>query len=118
MGIKPRRYIYKILKLEDLFRFEIAKFMHQFTCKKLPTNFNHYFTYISAVSSHATSHSSNNDIFLPRLHSARTQRSIKFIGAKLWNDIPFEIKKLAFNKFKESYKSLLLNNYNVDTIIY
>ena len=56
--------------------------MHQFTCKKLPINFNRYFAYVSEISSHMTRHSSKNDIFLPRFHTTLTQRSIKHVGAK------------------------------------
>ena len=43
--ITPQYYKYEILKLEDLYNFEIAKLMHQFTHSKLPLSFNHYFAY-------------------------------------------------------------------------
>ena len=69
--------------------------MHKFSHKKLPINFNDYFNCISEVSSHTTRHVSNNNIFLLRVHTSRSQRSIKDVGAKIWNNIPSEIIKTA-----------------------
>ena len=39
--ITPQNYKFEILKLEDLYNFEIAKLMYQFTHSKLPLNFKH-----------------------------------------------------------------------------
>ena len=41
-----------ILKLNDLFDFEVAKLMHQIIHKKSPNNFESYFTYIHLISQH------------------------------------------------------------------
>ena len=68
----PQYHKYEILKLEDLYNFEMAKLMYQFTRSKLPLNFKHYFAYSSDVSSYSTRHSSSNDIFLPRFMSSNT----------------------------------------------
>ena len=89
--------------------------MHKFSHKKLPINFNYYFNCISGISSYKTRHVSKNNIFLPRAHTSRSQRSIKYTDAKIWNNIPFEIKKLPFHKFKEIYKNFLLHDYNAKT---
>ena len=82
--IMPQYYKYEILKLEDLYKFEMAKLMYQFTHSKLSLNFNHYFAYSSDVSSYSTRHTSSNDIFLLQFMSSKTQHSIN-IGAKIWN---------------------------------
>ena len=100
--VTPQYYKYEILKLEDLYNFEIAKLMHQFTHSKLPLNFNHYFAYSFDVSSYSTRHTSSNDIFLPRFMSSKTQHSIKYIGAKIRNNIPSDLKNASYSKFKES----------------
>ena len=109
--ITQQYYKYEILKLEDLHNFEIAKLMYLFTYSKLPLNFNHYFAYSSHVSSYSTRHASSNDIFLPRFMSSKTQHSIKYIGAKIWNNIPSDLKNASYSKFKESYKKFLLSKY-------
>ena len=111
--ITPQYYKYEILKLEDLYNFEIAKLMYQFTHSKLPFNFKHYFAYSSDVSSYSTCHSFSNDIFLPRFMSSKTQHSIKYIGAKIRNNIPFDLKNTPYSKFKESYKKFLLSKYKI-----
>ena len=105
--ITPQYYKYEILKLENLYKFEIAKLMYQFTHSKLPLNFKHYFVYSSDVSSYSTCHSSSNNIFLPRFMSSKTQHSIKYIRAKIWNNIRFDLKNAPYSKFIESYKFLL-----------
>ena len=53
-NITPQFYKLGILKLHDSFTFEIAKIMHQFTHKKLPTNFFSFFTYSADVSPYLT----------------------------------------------------------------
>ena len=42
--------------------------------------------------------------------SNRTQRSIKYIGLKIWNSISHNLKSMTFNQFKKHYKSVLLLN--------
>ena len=81
--------------------------MHKFSHKKLPINFNDYFNCISEVPSHTMRHVSNNNIFLPRVHTSRSQRSIKYTGVKIWNNNSSEIKKLSLHKLKEIYKNFL-----------
>ena len=107
----PQYYKYEILKLENLYNFEIAKLMYQFTPSKLPLNFNHYFAYLSDVSSYSTRHTSSNDIFLLRFMSSKIQHSIKYIGAKIWNSIPSDLKNASYSKFKESYQKFILSKY-------
>ena len=109
--ITPQYYKYEILKLEDLYNFEIAKLMYQFTHSKLPLKFKHYFACSSDLSSYSTSRSSSNDIFLPRFMSSKTKHSIKYIGAKIWNNISFDLKNAPYSKFKESYKKFLFSKY-------
>ena len=100
-----------ILKLNDLFYFEVAKLMHQIIHKKSPNNFESYFTYSSNISAYSTRQKSANHLFLPRFHTSRTQRSIKYLGSKIWNSIPYDIRILPFTKFKSSYKFHLLSKY-------
>ena len=109
--ITPQYYKHEILKLEDLYNFEIAKLMYQISHSKSPLNFKYYFAYSSDVSSYSTRHTSSNDIFLPRFISSKTHHSIKYIRAKIWNYIPSDFKNASYSKFKESYKKFLLSKY-------
>ena len=41
----------------------------------------------------------------------RGQRSIKYYGPKIWNDIPTSSRNLSKYQFKKFYKDLTLSNY-------
>ena len=79
--------------------------------RKLSLNFKHYFAYSSDVSSYSTRHTSSTDIFLPRFMSSKTQHSIKYIVAKIWNNIPSDLKNVSYSKFKDSYEKFVLSKY-------
>ena len=51
--------------------------------------------------------SGKNDLYLPLYKTKRAQKSIKYIGVKIWNDIPLKIRTLPFNKFKQKHKLYL-----------
>ena len=93
---------YQILKLEDLI-LEIGKIMYLFSHDKLPTRFCHYFYYSASSYTYTTRNSSTNSLYLPRFTTGRTQRSIKYIGVKVWN-----IKQLTYQRFITAYKQQLL----------
>lgn len=110
--ITPLYYKLGILKLNDLYTFEIAKLMHQYENKKLPIQLQNYFSYTSTIHEHSTRGLTSNSISLPRFSTTRTQRSFKYVGAKIWNNTPNHIKELSFTKFKVEYKNFLLQRYN------
>ena len=87
----PLFYQYKILKIQDLYYFEIAKTMHQYSNKHLPICFTSFFTQTSSIHNQSTRSNIQNDLYLPHLLSSRCQRSIKFQGAKIWNSISSHI---------------------------
>ena len=66
------------------------------------------------ISSRLTRQTSNNNIFLLRFRNLRCQRSLKYIGPKIWIDILLEIKNCSFVKFKELFKKHLIEKYKRD----
>ena len=109
--ISPQYYNLKILKLDDPYHYETAQLMYQYVHKMLPTHFSNYFTNVSNVHTHSTRNYSSKAISIPRYSTTRAQKSFKYIGAKIWNEIPQLFKQLPFNKFKTEYKKFLLNQY-------
>ena len=103
-----RKYDTTLLHVTDS-KFEIVTFMNQFTQNKLPSRFCHYFSHPFDIHTQSTRHWSAKNISLPRFSSVKTQRSTKYVGTKIWNNIPLYLKQLPYNKFKFSYKQLLLN---------
>ena len=62
----PYYHKLQIPKLDDLYQFEVAKFMHRYTHNKLPIRFCNYFTYSCNSYSYSTRNSSK-DTCLPRV---------------------------------------------------
>ena len=85
--------------------------MHQFTHKKIPDIFCHYFTYSNDIFKYSTRNSANYNLYLPQFSSNRTLRSIKYADAKIWNNIPSRFKQFSYPKFKFFYKQYLLEKY-------
>ena len=85
--------------------------MNSFDKNALPPLFGNYFRKIKQVHNRSTRSSDKNLLYLPRYRSNRLQRSVKFRGVKVWNDIPFELK--LYYKIGSHYKHQLLESYNL-----
>ena len=88
----------QILKLDDLYKFEVAKLMHHFTRKKKTDIFCQYFTYSNDIFKYLTRNSANYNLYLSQFSSNRTQRSMKYVGAKIWNNILDRFKQFSYLK--------------------
>ena len=85
--------------------------MHKFTNKKLLATFNHFFAAVAKIHSCYTRNSTKPDqYFFPFFHTLRSQRTIKFRGAKTWNAVPDDLKRVNFYHFKLKFKQYLLHN--------
>lgn len=102
----------KILKFKDLRTLEVAKVMHQHSANLLPRAFDDYFIKQSTVHSHRTRSVSRGSLFVRRCTLKRTQNSLRYLGVKIWNDLPLEIKKLSYPNFKSKLKSYLSSFYH------
>ena len=98
----------QILQLDDLYKFEVAKLMHQFTYKKISDIFCQYFTYSNDIVKYSTGNSANYNLYLPQFSSNKKQRSVKYVGHKIWNNIPGRFKQFAYPKFKFFTNNLYL----------
>ena len=102
----------KILKLKDLYTYEVAKMMHKHSRKQLPSSFNSYFATVNAKHTRTTRLASSEfNLFLPRYRTKKLQRNFKYQGVKIWNSLSEELKILSFNQFKVKYKQKLLSKY-------
>ena len=112
-SITPHYKKLQILKLDDLFIFEITKLMYLFIHNKMPDRFKHYFTYSTDVFSYSTrNYKTNQSLYLTHYSTNRTQRSFKYLGVKIWNSIPQNIKQHStYRNFRNSYKYYLISDY-------
>ena len=114
--VSPYYYKLKILKLEDLYIYEIAKIMHQHSRKALPDYLSSFFTITRQIHNRPTRSHSNNTLYLPKFSTSRCQISIKF-QRKKFGTLPLLNYKI--NHFTNS--SLILNifyySYTVDNLL-
>ena len=69
----------KILQIDDLLKYEIAKFVHCNTTNKTPNSFRNYFCKIAEHSSRVTRQSSDNsNLYYSRYRTNKLQRCIKY----------------------------------------
>ena len=102
----------KILPLDLLIKIEHAKTMYKFEKKMLPEVFDDYFQ--KPAHQHNTRFAAlQNNYAMVRITSAKEKSLLKYIGPKVWADIPLEIKNAASLKvFINFYRNHLIGNYN------
>ena len=103
----------KVLPLDLLIKIEHAKTMYKFENKMLPEVFNDYFR--KPTHRHNTRFASSlNNFVMVRITSAKEKSLLKYIGPKVWANIPIQIKNSPSLKvFINLYRNHLIGNYNL-----
>ena len=96
---------HKILEIPDLFRLPVAKFMYSFCNGGLPNHFDNYFAEIASIHKYQTRLPSLQKYYLPRI------KKKKYIGPKIWSNIPENLKSSLPYSLDKKYKKLLLLYY-------
>ena len=79
-------------KLHDVYKLELAKFMHKLFKNKLPNSCNYDFSTIERIHDETRRPSRSNNFF-PRVSESIGQKKVEFRGVKLWNEISGNLKK-------------------------
>ena len=103
----------KIQKILELCMHKVAKLVFHHYHQRLPLLLSKLYIKTNQVSQKCTRSSSTaNTLHIPFYKTIRLQKSIRYQGVKIWNEIPTSIKtKQSFKRFKVSYKNYLLNKY-------
>ena len=109
----PLYYKFKVLKFRDIYKYELAKFMHHVQNKTLPTPLLNFFDDVKNDLNLNTRSRTREKLKVPLFKSSRTQKSVKYQGVTLWNSLSLNFKKLSFQKFSIEYKSNLIQNYKL-----
>ena len=109
--VGPLYHKFNILKLSDLHRLELGKFMHMFFSKSIPCYFDNDFLEFKNANKHNTRSCTSRNLKLPLYSTNRTQKSIKFQGAKLRNALSFSLKQQSRRKYVKEFKSDAIANY-------
>ena len=100
----------KLLRLQDIFRVKILSFVYESLNKINPSCFHDFFSLNSRIHQHFTRQSHHGHAFLTQKNSLQYGlRSIRYLGAKMWNDLPGEIRNSASKfSFKRNLKKFIL----------
>ena len=97
-----------LLKISDVFQTAVLSFVYKQRCRILPQVFNDYY---HVVSDRVTRSRKNNDLHIEFARTTCKMKSIKILGARLWNDLPSNIKEATcIKQFKKRVKHFKLNN--------
>ena len=112
----------EILKLKDIFIFQIARFIHNCLRSKINNNFHNWFILNNEIHNYHTRSNYQiafniivtNNLFIPIARTTNYGLKLtKVIGPKIWNSIPWEIRKInSICGFKKSLKCYLLSVNN------
>ena len=86
--------------MNDLYKLETAKFVHQFSDKSLAAAFENIL--LAQLSFTVTPLEHLSEVIISYrifLHLVYLQRSIRFSRVKIWNSIPCKFKTLFLKKF-------------------
>ena len=84
----------KILKLYDLFELKLLTFVYESVSMISPVFFHNFFETLSSVHRYDTRQASKGDIFMTQENTLQYGlRSVRYAGAKCWNNIPYVIKQ-------------------------
>ena len=109
--VTPYNSKLNILKLQDLYKHEVAKIVFRFSRDNLLPTLQHLFSKTSEISFRNTRSSTNvYNLYIPRYTTTRLQKSIKYQGVKVWNKISPNLKKSNKN-FNRCYKKFLIDSY-------
>ena len=100
-----------LLQISEIFKLQISKFIHDSIHSCSPPQFKSWFFPSSDLHDHATRR--HFDIFIPYCRTTYYGlRSIKILGAKIWNSIPLNIKEITSrNLFSKTLKKIYLSEY-------
>ena len=105
----------KILKIPELNKPEVAKLVFHYYHQRLPPLLSNLYIKTNQVSQKCTRSSStanNPTFYIPLYKTIKFQKSFRYQGVKIWNEIPTTIEtKQSFKSLKVSYKNYLLNIY-------
>ena len=98
----------KILKLSDLIKIQISLLMYKFHNNQLPAVF---VIKTSKIHRYKTRLSTGHSYALPKTRTNYGIFSMKFTGAKIWNEIDKDLKTLSMKTFKAKLKEKFILNY-------
>ena len=103
----------KILKIKDLYSFQLGQFMYNYNNNSLPSAFDSMFPKNQSFHNYPTRRS--NEFHLPLLRTLLAQNTFIYTGPQYWNSLNNEIRGArSLSTFKNKLKKMILQSY-IDT---
>ena len=103
----------KLLKLTDLYHFELAEFFYLLYDGELSFGIYEHLTKIQPIHDHITRRCNATVYFVSRFSKSQGQNYIFYRGTKVWNEIDKNLKKMHFIAFKKVCKNYLVASYQI-----
>ena len=100
----------QFLKIDDIYEFELNKFLHQLHHGKLPEVFYKSFTKIASVHAHNTSFKQSAFYVLSRVDKSFCKNQFSYRGTKLWCKLDSNYKSIPWTSCKKN----IIKKYPLD----
>ena len=101
-----------LLTLNDVFKLEIAKVMHNIeNNERFPDNILKKIERVNWIHSYNTTHSNKGNYVSPKIRTETGKKSIVYWGPKIWQEVPPDIKSKPLPLFKKKYANHLIRHY-------
>ena len=94
---------FRVLKLEDMIKMELAKFMFKYSNNMLPNSFNNHFIKLENIHNYNTRQKTRNEYFQTFFGIETGKKMLHHLGLNEWKNIPQEYRQCSFIKFKKFY---------------
>jgi hypothetical protein len=74
-----------VLKLKEINKYLLLKFMHKFHLNSIPDALSNYFTNVHDIHKYNTRHSVG--LYIPKVSTSLAKNSIKYRGPTIWNEV-------------------------------
>ena len=99
----------KLLKLDDIMKFQLGTFMYKLKYNKLPSAIPHMFVTNENIHSHNTR--IKNGYLIPNVRTNCRKFTVSYAGPILWNSFPQKLQLPSEVLFKRKLKYILLATY-------
>ena len=100
-----------LLTVDNIFKFQSLKFIHQWSTNQLPSIFDKYFNLAKNKHSYNTRYVSNNNLYKQKFRTNIGKQTISAIAPDIWKKIPYELKLIKnSSNFRKKLKELLLQS--------
>ena len=99
-----------ILKVHDIYRYQIQKFVYESLNESCIVQFHKYYRYNNAI--HDQNTRQQNELYKPRIKTNYGKSSLRYYGVVLWNRVDIKIRRsTTLDSFKGALRQTIIDSY-------